>query len=119
MSSEQRPGRKRCGSELSPSDQFELPPAQATPSCAHTPSRERTASSSAASETQEVSPAVEFTEEMAWRKDVDERLDIITEELDAMNEGIAEDVDSLREQVTNLTKLMHQLLARFDAEEKY
>ena len=40
-------------------------------------------------------------------------------ELEDMNDGITEEVSCLREEVSELTKLMHQLLARFDAEERY
>jgi len=54
-----------------------------------------------------------------FRKNVEERLDTIYEELEAMNEGVAEDVGSLREEVSQLTRLMHQLLERFDADERY
>jgi hypothetical protein len=54
-----------------------------------------------------------------FRRSVEERIDDVIDDVESMNEGIAEDIGSLRDEVADLTRLMHQLLERFDAEEKY
>jgi len=57
--------------------------------------------------------------EPAWRKEFEQKLDDLGEDLAVINEGIEDDFSSLRDEVSELTRLMHQLLCRFDAEEKY
>jgi hypothetical protein len=57
--------------------------------------------------------------DMSWKVSIEEKLDDVREELAVINEGIVDDVESLRADLGALKRLMHQLLGRFDAEEKY
>jgi len=54
-----------------------------------------------------------------WRTDVKKSLDAQANELDEFQAEVQDDISALGEEVDELARLMHQLLARLDAEEKY
>lgn len=57
--------------------------------------------------------------EMTWRNEMENKLEDLGEDLACINEGIEDDFNILKDDVSELTRMMHQLLTRFDAEEKY
>jgi hypothetical protein len=54
-----------------------------------------------------------------WKEHIERRLEDVNTNVMNAHEFMSEEVESLREEVADLTKMMHQLLSRFDAEEKY
>jgi len=54
-----------------------------------------------------------------WKARVNEKMEVLREDLANTNDALSDEVGSMREEVSELTRMMHQLLLRLDADEKY
>lgn len=56
---------------------------------------------------------------ISWRAQIDERLEDLGMQIQATREEMSEEIEGLRDQICELKRLMHLLLSRLAAEEKY